>query len=196
MGLSIYYSGKIKDAASLPLLIEEVKDVAIVNKWKYRVSGSSFPNNTLDNQEHLEPIYGICFTPPNCETVSITFLSNGVMACPSQIKFFGNSKNQAVRNHIYTLFTKTQYAGMIIHALIINLFKYLNGKYFKDFKMIDEGEYWETGDENVLRQQFHEYDTLLDNFVLSLETFPVQKDENMIAYFERLMGHINNLKSD
>jgi len=62
--------------------------------------------------------------------------------------------------------------------------------------MIDEGEYWETGDENVLRQQFHKYDALLDNFVLSLETFPVQEGENMIGYFERLMGHINNLKKD
>ena len=81
---------------------------------------------------------------------------------------------------------------MVTHALIINLFKYLNKKYFKEFKMIDESMYWETGDENILRQQFHKYDTLLDNFVLSLETFPVQKGENMIAYFERLMGHINN----
>ena len=196
MGLSIHYSGKIKDAASLPLLIEEVKDVAIVNKWKYRVSESSFSNNTLDSQEHLEPIYGISFTPPKCETVSITFLSNGVMACPAQIKFFGNSENPIEKNYIYALFAKTQYAGMITHALIINLFKYLDTKYFKDFKMTDEGKYWETGDENVLRQRFSEYDALLDNFVLSLETFPVQKGENMIDYFERLMGHINELKKD
>ena len=196
MGLSIYYSGKIKDAASLPLLIEEVKDVAIVNKWEYRILEPSFPNNKLDNQEHFEPIFGIYFTPPNCESISLTFLSNGVMACPSQIEFFGNSKNEPVRNQIYTLFSKTQYAGMTIHALIINLFKYLNNKYLKDFKMIDEGEYWETGDENILRHKFHQYDSLLDNFVLSLETFPVQKGENMIDYFERLMGHINDLKKD
>jgi hypothetical protein len=194
VGLCIYYSGKIKDAASLPLLIDEVKDVAIINKWKYKILGASFPNNTLDNKEYLEPIYGISFTPPQCETVSITFLSNGVMVCPSQIKFFGNSENIAVRNHIYTLFAKTQFAGMITHALIINLFKYLNNKYLKDFKMIDEGQYWESGDENLLRQQFHEYNTLLDNFVLSVETFPAQKGENMIAYFDRLMEHINKLK--
>jgi len=196
MGLSIYYSGKIKDAASLPLLIEEVKDVAIVNKWEYRILEPSFPNNKLDNQEYLEPIYGISFTPPKCETVSITLLSNGVMACSSKIKFFGNSENPITKNHIYTIFSKTQYAGMAIHALIINLFKYLNNKYLKDFKMIDEGEYWETGDENILRQKFHQYDSLLDNFILSIETFPIQKGENMIDYFERLMGHINNLKND
>ena len=44
MGLCIYYSGKIKDAASLPRLVEEVKDIAAINKWKYRVLESSFPN--------------------------------------------------------------------------------------------------------------------------------------------------------
>jgi len=196
MGLCIYYSGRIKDAASLPLLIDEVKDVAVVHKWKYKVLETSFPNNILDNQEYLEPIYGISFTPPKCETVSITFLSNGVMACPSQIKFFGNSVNPAVKNQVFTLFAKTQYAGIITHALIINLFKYLNKKYFHDFKMIDESMYWETGDENILRKQFHEYDTLLDNFVLSIETFPAQKGEDMIAYFDRLMGHVNNLKKE
>jgi len=30
MGLCIYYSGKIKDAASLPRLVEEVKDIAVI----------------------------------------------------------------------------------------------------------------------------------------------------------------------
>ena len=196
MGLCIFYSGKIKNAASLPLLIDEVKDVVTVNKWKYAVLKTSFPNNTLDTQEHLEPMYGIYFTPPQCETISITFLSNGVMVCPSKIKFLENSKDATVKNQIYTLFAKTQYAGIVTHALIINLFKYLNNKYLKDFKMIDESKYWETGDENILRKQFHEYDTLLDNFVLSIETFPAQKGENMVAYFDRLIGHINSLKKD
>jgi len=82
MGLCIYYSGKIKDAASLPRLIEEVKDIAVINQWKYHVYESAFPNETLDSEEHLEPIFGISFTPPNCESVTLTFLSNGVMVCP------------------------------------------------------------------------------------------------------------------
>jgi len=37
MGLCIFYSGKFKDAASLPLLVEEVKDIAVINKWNYHV---------------------------------------------------------------------------------------------------------------------------------------------------------------
>jgi hypothetical protein len=148
----------------------------------------------FDKEEHLTPIYGISFTPPECETISLNFLSNGVMVCTSCIHLFGNSKNETERNYIYQPFAKTQYAGMIVHATIINILKYLNEKYFTDFKMIDESHYWETGDENVLRKQFKAYDALLDNLVLSMQTFPVQKDENMIAYFERLLEHINKLK--
>ena len=194
MGLCIYYNGKIKDAASLPRLVEEVKDIAAINKWKYQILESSFPNDVLDSEEHLESLYGINFTPPNCETVSITFLSNGVMVCPGAVKYFGNSKNETEKNFIYQLWVKTQFAGMLIHATIINLFKYLNNKYFADFEMTDESGYWETGDESLMQANFKEYDALLDNFVLSMETFPVQKGENMISYFERLLEHINKLK--
>ena len=194
MGLCIYYSGKIKDTASLPRLVEEVKDIAAINKWKYQILESSFPNDTLDKEEHLEPLYGISFTPPNCETVSITFLSNGNMVCPGSVEFFGNSKNEAETKFIYQLWVKTQFAGMVIHATIINIFKYLSNKYLTDFKMKDESGYWETGDESVMQANFKEYDALLDNFVLSMETFPAQKGENMISYFERLMEQINKLK--
>jgi len=72
--------------------------------------------------------------------------------------------------------------------------RYLNGKYLSDFQMQDESGYWETGDESVMQANFRKYDALLDNFVLSMQTFPVQKDENMISYFERLMGEVRKLK--
>jgi hypothetical protein len=194
MGLCIYYSGKIKDAESLPLLIEEVKDIAIVNKWDYHIYETSFPNETLDSEEHIEPIYGISFAPPECESVTLTFLSNGVMVHPGCVKYFGNSKNETQKNYIYHPWTKTQYAGIVIHATIINIFRHLNSKYLKDFKMMDESGYWETGDESIMQANFKQYDALLDNFVLSMQTFPVQKDENMISYFERLMGEVRKLK--
>lgn len=193
MGLSIHYKGQIKDAASLPSLIEAVKDVSIVYGWEYRISESSFPKNTLENQECFDKIYGICFTPPGCETISLTFLSNGVMVCPSRITLFGNSENETEKNYIYLTSVKTQYAGMATHAVVINLFKYLNDNHLAEFEMIDEGLYWETGDENVLRKKFKDYTALMDNFALSLETFPVEKGEDLSSYFERLMKHIKKL---
>jgi hypothetical protein len=71
----------------------------------------------------------------------------------------------------------------------------LNDKYFKDFELSDESCYWETNDEKLMKERFKEYDNLLDNFVLSMETFPMEKNEDMVAYFERLMEHVQDLKA-
>ncbi|GHT68304.1 hypothetical protein AGMMS50239_33110 [Bacteroidia bacterium] len=40
--------------------------------------------------------------------------------------------------------------------------------YFGNFKLSDESYYWETDDENRMREQFKLYDNLLDNTVLSI----------------------------
>ncbi len=193
MGLCIHYSGRIKDASSLPALIEDIKDICKVYNWEYIVSNTSFPGDTLDTQEYLNPIYGIWFTPPESETISLTFLSNGIMVSPHYIEYFGKSEKQ--KHYIYTISVKTQYTGYITHAIIINLFKYLENKYLTDFKMTDESRYWETGDEDVLKKRFKEYDALMDNFMLAHETFPIKENEGILTYLNRLVERINKMKN-
>jgi hypothetical protein len=80
MGLSIHYTGAFKKGASLSDMIEEVRDIAETFHWKYKVYESSFPDNTYGNTDYDDNIYGISFTPPDCETVTIAFLSNGKMS--------------------------------------------------------------------------------------------------------------------
>ena len=46
---------------------------------------------------------GDVFTAPNCETVSIAFLSNEVMVCSGAVKYFDNSKSEAEKKIIYQL---------------------------------------------------------------------------------------------
>jgi len=58
----------------------------------------------------------------------------------------------------------------------------------------DESFYWETGDENLMRERFKLYDKMLDNVILSTQTFPIEPNEEIVAYFERLMKHIDGLK--
>ncbi|MEZ4823844.1 MAG: hypothetical protein R2942_16140 [Ignavibacteria bacterium] len=43
---------------------------------------------------------------------------------------------------------------MEAHKIIIDLFEYLSEKYFKEFELKDESRYWETGNEEILRQSF------------------------------------------
>jgi len=187
MGLSFHYSGRIADPESLPSLIEEVEEIAKVFQWKYFVFDRQLPENTIGKPDYNQQIYGICITPPNCETIDICFLSNGRMSSPAHLKFFGKSEIQAESKYLYMLSVKTQYAGIETHKFVIQLFRYLDKKYFTDFTMSDEGQYWETNDVALLETTFKRYTDLIDGFALAIETIPIQADENIESYFERLM---------
>jgi hypothetical protein len=194
MGLSFHYSGRIANPASLPKLIDEIQDIARVYSWKYFVFDREFPDNTIGKPDYNQRIYGICFTPPECETVDVCFLSNGRMSSASHLQFWGKTDVQAESEYLYMLSVKTQYAGVETHQFIIQLFRYLNEKYFADFTMSDEGEYWETNDETLLKVNFKRYTELIDGFVSAIESYPIREGEDIESYFLRLMKQINDQK--
>lgn len=187
MGLTIYYSGNFKPNVSISEMIEEVKDIAQIYKWKYHIFETKFPENNFDDTNFNEEIYGISFSPPSCEPVLLCFLSNGRMANPFMFQHWLQSKAKNDEHLIYGNFTKTQYAGIEIHKQIIHLLKHLGKKYLMDFKVNDEGGYWATEDENVLQDNFNRYTDLIENFSSSIQNHPKKDDESFEAYFERLL---------
>lgn len=191
MGLSINYSGSFNKYTSLTKMIEEVKDISEIYKWKYKIFNHEFPSKEFGKVKYNQNLYGIHFTPPECETVSLTFLSNGRMCCGARLEFFGNSESKTDQQYLYMLSAKTQFAGSDTHKIIIHLLKYLSGKYFSDFKLIDEGEYWETGDEKLLEKKFKQYTELLDTVSFSIQNYPMKKDETFEEYFSRVLKHIS-----
>lgn len=195
MGLSFHYSGKIADPELLPDLIEEIRDIAITFDWKYFIFDRQFPENNFGNPGYDENIYGISFTPPGCEPIPICFLSNGRMSFITNLQLWGKAEKQEEREYLYKLSVKTQYAGVEIHQLVIQIFRYLNEKYFDDFKMTDEGFYWETNDLAVLQSTFKKYTFFIDSFVLALETTPAQTGENIESYLKRLSKLIYDRKN-
>jgi|APHig6443717497_1056834.scaffolds.fasta_scaffold23954_2 hypothetical protein len=188
MGLSFHYNGEISNAERLPELIEEVKEVALVYQWKYKLFETAFPKRQFTKENvYTNVVYGICFTPPGCETVFISFLSNGKMSSPGHLQFFGKTATSEEKPYLYMLSVKTQYSTTLIHATLIQLFRHLSAKYLSNFDLTDEGEYWETNDETILKQNFEKYTALLDNFALGLETLPLNANESYEHYFQRLM---------
>jgi len=194
MGLSIHYSGTFNSNSSLSAMIEEVKDIAELHKWKYKVFESEFPSNETGKEKFTQEIYGICFAPPECETVWISFLSNGKMSSPLHLDFFGKKETQVEQPYLYMLSTKTQYAGIEIHKLIIHLLKYLEVKYLQELKVMDEGYYWETGDEKLLADTFKKYTEIIEGFASSIEIYPMNAGESYEAYFERLFMKMHHKK--
>lgn len=194
MGLTIFYSGRFNPESSLQEMIEEVKDICEVQNWKYKIFNKEFPVIPFP-EKYDGQIYGICFTPPECETVKLEFLSNGRMSCSALLHMWGSSENKDHKRYIYSPWTKTQFAGYQVHALIIQIFRYVSKKYLLDFKVDDEGHYWKTNDIEVHKERFRVYENLLDNFCLGLQAMPVKKGENMEEYLVRVMEEVQKLKN-
>ena len=76
--------------------------------------------------------------------------------------------------------------GVSITPSGCEMFKHLNNRYFSGFKLSDEGQYWETNDEEILKSNFAKYDAILDSFHLGLETLPMKADESFEDYLMRL----------
>jgi hypothetical protein len=117
------------------------------------------------------------------------------MSSAAHLQIWGKTDAQPEREYLYMLSVKTQYAGIEIHQFLIQLFKYLNVKYFADFTMTDEGEYWETNDLSLLKTNFKRYTELIDGFVAAIESIPIKAGEDVESYFLRLMKEINDKKN-
>src|SRR5437867_2467376 len=113
MGLSFHYKGSFNPNASLPELIEEVKDIATTNNWHYHVFEKEFPAKALGKKKFNDEIYGIIFSPPKCEPVFLTFLSNGIIAPVTYLQFYDTLKKYGP-----SVSVKTQYAGPETHIII------------------------------------------------------------------------------
>lgn len=192
MGLSIHYSGSFNKNVVLSDLITEVKEIVEVLKWNYTIFESEFPFKEGEDLLYGEEVYGISFTPPKCETVSICFLSNYRMSSIVHLKLYGHSEKPSENDFLYMLSVKTQFAGPTIHKTIVELIRYLSKRnYFSEFNLVDEGEYWETCDEKLLEQKFKEYGNLIDSFSLAVETTPVKQGESYENYFKRVLKLID-----
>lgn len=191
MGLTIYYKATFNPKASLPEMIDEVKDIAEIYKWKYHIFEREFPKNGLGKKTYDNNLYGLLLHPhKKCETVSLCFLSNGVLCSPSAIIEL-QSKNKKDKKISPGHFTKTQYAGPEIHKVIIDLLRYLSKKYFKNFSLIDEGKYWETKNEKILRDTFNKWNKMMDGFAETLKTIKPRKTESLESVIKRAAGRIH-----
>lgn len=169
MGLSIHYSGTIKDTAVISQLIEEVQDVCTILGWKWHINND-------------KKLTGISFTPPECETVGLNFLANGELVSKVMLKYDIHPAT--------TISVKTQYAGMDVHMAVIKLLKHLAKHYFSVFELSDEGGYWETSDEEVLHKKFGVYNMMLNAVQAALMDFKAEESntpERMVDRLEKFL---------
>lgn len=182
MGLTIYYSGSICDENRLDELIEEVTEICNTLQWA--------PQYLSKNEEN--GLTGMCFAPEGCDPVFLSFLPGGRLCSPVNLQFSDMYDGvQFEKELMYTTATKTQYAGPEVHIAVIKLLRYVSEKYLKDFVLMDEGNYWETGDEQILYQQFEKYNMLLDLVADALGSMQEDANETPVSLVERLEKILN-----
>ncbi len=180
---------------------------------EFEIVENSDLSNRADKQ-HNGKLYGIDFTPEGSEPVALCFLSNGQMSSIMQMACWGNFEKESVlisesaefdefgehnctteekimdAAEYYRMLcycsAKTQYAGSHTHKLIIGVLRYVSKNYLADFKLIDEGQFWETGDEKLLEQNLKRNGFLIDSFTDRINNEKPLTDEDIESLIKRI----------
>ena len=168
---------------------DEMRDISSDMQWKYDLFDQDLnkPNTSYFDEDgeikgHL-PLKGILIrVHPKCETLSFLFDSEGNIR---------NLVLMVVQKDLITgQFVKTQFAPFEIHIVIVKLLKYLSKKYFESFEVIDEGEYWQTGDEELLKANLEflgEVITVAGNLINEELDRNSESEEPMLERIERIL---------
>ncbi|MEI6751656.1 MAG: hypothetical protein WCK78_00675 [Paludibacter sp.] len=92
--------------------------------------------------------------------------------------------------YLYMYSTKTQYPGPQAYEMINGLFRYVAKTYLAEFIMIDEVQFWETGDKEILESQFARNKFLIDSFVSIANAEKRLPEEDIECYLLRIIGQM------
>lgn len=135
MGVTIHFEGKAKSEENVDSIISLAKNFAIRNNMPFQmVNVSSGQLSRLINEQDAPyegPVQGIKIEPHyNCEQLIFEFGNDLFMQD----------------------YCKTQFAPIEVHISIIKLFKSVL-PHFTALSVIDEGQYWDTEDTDILQQE-------------------------------------------
>jgi len=180
MGLSIHYSGHIKDWELIAGLVNEIEDICQSLDWRV---------DRIDSKK--DQLKGVLFSPKDSEPIFLTFLPNGRLCSPISLMtkdiYEANGLDPEL---MFTCSVKTQYAGMDAHIAVIRLLRYVKEKYLDKFELNDEGMFWETDDVTILKSQFDRYNEALEVLTGILENFhtkPGESPESLADRVEKLL---------
>ncbi len=218
MGLSFHYKGRLTSASELNTFVEEVEDICKVFDWKFSVLNTEYPNDKFVSPLN-EDDYGVIFTPDECEPVTLIFDSEGRIYNPwikdliakhdeGQVKvitvqlnlddeelnpiFTEDSEDFDPLDMVYTVSVKTQFTTAEQHMKIIELLRYISGKYFSDFEMIDESGYWTSRNPEKLDAKLNKVTEFIDRFEDMVSSEVIKSPEDFLKFIKKLSQEIKD----
>jgi len=92
-------------------------------------------------------------------------------------------------NHI-----KTQFAPVEIHIAVIKLLKYIQKKYISNLDVYDEGDYWQTGDEKILKGKIDFLNGAISQLSEVLNSIEFEKDSSTESIADKIEEVLKNTK--
>jgi hypothetical protein len=180
MGITIHYQGKINEVSLINKVTEELKDISEELEWKYHLID--------DDKLNIKGIF--INPPPDCEPLTFLFdKTTGILKHFILLSFDDMGEDHYRYNNV-----KTQFAPIHVHITIIKLLKYLKRQYMNDINVTDEGEYWETGDAQLLQSKFDFLEEMIDVVAGSfskIEKKPGESEESLADRIEKILIEIH-----
>lgn len=183
MGITINYKGKLDSPSLTDAFCDELEDIAQSMGWDY---------NRFDFDEKDEtPVKGL-FIGPKDKSEPLQFMidKEGYLRNALLLEHFDHTDEMTFLNH-----TKTQYAPIGIHIVIIKLLKYLHQKYISNLEVWDEGDYWQTGDAVLLKKKMDFLAEKMDQFATMLESAPVDANETTESLIDKIEEIFKKLRN-
>ena len=175
MGVTIHYKGKLNSIGVIDSFCEEMEDIAKSMGWKHTVI------DKFDNNDKT-PVKGIIIQPhPKSESLQLITDQQGNLRNVFAFEFAGEDSDLTYLN-----FIKTQFAPVEIHIAVIKLLKYIQQKYISNLDVYDEGEYWQTGDEKILKGKIDFLNKAMDQLEGILSSIKFEENETAESVADKI----------
>jgi len=189
MGVSVHYRGSLTDKRQIQPLINELEDIAQSIQAKCRVFDEDWNEKPDAHLEHNSAgqativgnigLKGVSLQlHERCETLFLCFDASGVLTSPIQVAFRADSDYAVDPDH--WLSVKTQFAGAKVHVALVELLRYLKGKYIHDLEVDDEAGYWGNQDITAVERDIDLINRGIDAIANRLETIPTQDTDDIV----------------
>ena len=204
MGVTLHYRGTLDDLNRLPVLCDELADVAQAMGWTavridddYDAPADARLNHDADGA-HVEGnsgLKGIVLTPDDgSESLWFCFDREGQLrSLLGQVLLLDGT----LKPEESWAFTKTQFSSPARHVWMVGLLRYVQKHYVSNLEVRDDGGYWDTGDLAELRRRMD----LINNMIADMTTaltgprfahLAGQSAEDVVAAIEKIAQDLHN----
>jgi hypothetical protein len=189
MGVAIHYRGQLRDSSLIGRLVEELRILAQQKGWEYTILDD--PPEKQVSDDGPPDLRGIVLlTHPDTEGLMLLFDPDGTLRNPTLL--VAGEAPEITRQCAI----KTQYGPAENHIEIVDLLRHLECTYFRSLEILDEGQYWETGDRQVLAANLEYLQQILDGAAKALEetSMPDGASESELA--DKVEETLTNLHAE